>query len=111
MAKCHNERNPILTNHGMDTQNHLDQLTIHSTISQPKNGRTDDQTTTCVRLYQTHATTDGTKRELKVYTLSSRCNGLARRGKLMNPLPHVQVSTKMIQTIPHQKGPIRSNTQ
>src|SRR6266702_801595 len=111
VAKCHNKGNPILTNHGMDAQNHLDQFTIHSTISQSKNGRINDQTTAHTRLYQTHAATDGTKRKLKVYTLSSRRNSLARRGKLANPLPYVQISTKAIWTIPHQKGLIRSDVR
>src|SRR6266702_683460 len=39
MAKCHNKRNPILTNHGMDAESHMDKSTVCSTISRQKNGR------------------------------------------------------------------------
>src|SRR6266571_2114310 len=38
MAKCHNKRNPVLTNHGMDTKSHMDKSTIRSTISRQEDG-------------------------------------------------------------------------
>src|SRR6266702_563914 len=39
MAKCHNKRNPLFTDHGMDAKSHMDKSTIHSPISRQKNGR------------------------------------------------------------------------
>jgi len=86
----------------MDAQSHVDQHPIRSTISRQKNGRTNDQKTTCTRLYQTHATTNGLKGKFRVYALPTRHNGMARRSKSTNPLPYIQASPEMLRTIPHQ---------
>src|SRR6266702_3425913 len=49
MAECHNKRNPLFVDHGMDAKSHMDKFTIRSPISRQKNGGIANQKTTCTR--------------------------------------------------------------
>src|SRR6266702_2340739 len=109
MAQCNHKRNTLRVNHGMDAKSNMDKYTVRSTVSRSKNGRTNDQKTTCARLYQSRATTYGTKGKINVHALSTRHNDVARRGKLANPLPYIKTRAKAIQTFSHQTGLIRRN--
>src|SRR6266702_1307496 len=89
----------------------MDQQPFYSTISRSANGRIDHQKATCPRLHQTCTATDDPMGKLQICTLHIRCNDMARRGKSINPIPHIKTCSKMIWAIPHQESSIRCHVQ